>query len=502
MATDLKSPPATFKSKIWKHFGFRQEDKDGKVVTEFTTCRHCDMNVSYKCGNTTNMATHLKRHHKDIYESLSHELSRKKEKTTTQESSNTSCTTGQLRLQDVLHKRMTFSSPRAVAITKSIGQFIAVDMRPFSVVETSGFKHMINTLEPKYSIPSRAHFSEKIIPEIYSESVNRVKNELSQADFIALTTDGWTSKATQSYNTTRPLFESHTAENLADVLQETVKEWKLKRTVKVEEVLSDKRIAVATDNASNIVKGVNLAGFEPHIRCFAHCLNLAAHKAMQINSVSRLLGRMRRIVTFFHSSSTATKKLKDKQKALNLPAKRLVQDVKTRWNSSFDMMSTFLEQQPAVYATLTEKDIKKNLKEVVTLSDTDISLAEELVDVLKPLKTITTIMCEEKSPTISLVHLMKERLLRQLRENESDSGLAAHVKTEIRNDIESRYSDPDIIRWLEMCCALDPRFKTLPYHDQVEANRVYGNLVDMMTESEEEVFLHDLIVEYLLNLAN
>ncbi|XP_060072932.1 zinc finger BED domain-containing protein 4-like [Ylistrum balloti] len=207
---------------------------------------------------------------------------------------------------------------------------------------------------------------------------------------------------------------------------------------------------------------------------------------MQISSVSRLLGRMRRIVTFFHSSSTATKKLKDKQKALNLPAKRLVQDVKTRWNSSFDMMSTFLEQQPAVYATLTEKDIKKNLKEVVTLSDTDISLAEELVDVLKPLKTITTIMCEEKSPTISLVHLMKERLLRQLRENESDSGLAAQVKTEIRNDIESRYSDPDIIRWLEMCCALDPRFKTLPYHDQVEANRVYGNLVDMMTESEEE----------------
>ena len=28
LATELKSPPATFKSKIWKHFGFRTIDKD------------------------------------------------------------------------------------------------------------------------------------------------------------------------------------------------------------------------------------------------------------------------------------------------------------------------------------------------------------------------------------------------------------------------------------------------------------------------------------------
>jgi hypothetical protein len=38
---------------------------------------------------------------------------------------------------------------------KAVGHLIAADMRPFSVVETPGFKNMIKVLEPKYDVPSR-----------------------------------------------------------------------------------------------------------------------------------------------------------------------------------------------------------------------------------------------------------------------------------------------------------------------------------------------------------
>lgn len=511
---ELASPPASFKSKIWTHFGFKKVEKDGvkSAVKDVTTCKHCFLDVSYKGGNTSNMATHMKRHHAEIYDTS--ECSRPSKKVKREDSTETKgpsiSVTGQLRLHDVVHKKFPFSSSRAVAITKAIGKFIVVDMRPFSVVETPGFKNMINILEPKYDVPTRVHFSQKVVPELYEETVSKVKSDLKNAESISLTTDGWTSKATQSYNTvtshfidqnwqlksyvlqTRPLFESHTAQNLADVLQESVKEWNLSRAVKIntgtEEIIQSKPIAITTDNAANIVKGVELAGFQPHIRCFAHCLNLAVQKAMQINSVSRLLGRMRRVVTFFHSSSTATKVLRDKQKALNLPAQRLVQDVKTRWNSSYDMVSSYLEQQPAIYATLMNKDIKKNLKDVVTLTDNDLSEAEELVEVLKLFKTVTTVMCEEKSPTISMIHPMKEKLLRHLTERETDSGLVKQVKSAIRVDIESRYTDPNIIKVLEISCALDPRFKSLPYHDHDAAGQVYNSIIDLMVGSEKEVF--------------
>lgn len=123
---------------------------------------------------------------------------------------------------------------------------------------------------------------------------------------------------------------------------------------------------------------------------------------------------MRRIVTFFHSSSTATHILKEKQSALQLPEHKLIQDVRTRWNSSFDMMSRYLEQQPAIFATFHHKDVKKNIKDIVTLSETEKSEAEELVNILGPLKKMTTILCSEHSPTVSLVHPMREMLLREM----------------------------------------------------------------------------------------
>lgn len=54
--------------------------------------------------------------------------------------------------------------------------------------------------------------------------------------------------------------------------------------------------------------------------------------------MSRLLGRVRPIVAHFHRSSVANSILKEKQLLLDLPQHKLVMDVKTRWNSAFDML--------------------------------------------------------------------------------------------------------------------------------------------------------------------
>ena len=112
---------------------------------------------------------------------------------------------------------------------------------------------------------------------------------------------------------------------------------------------------------------------------------------------------MRQVVAYFHRSTVANAILKDKQKLLQLPEHKLLIDVATRWNSALDMISTYLEQQPAIYAALTSKELHGREKDLGTLSERDITTAEELVIVLTPLKIATTALCEESVPTLSMI---------------------------------------------------------------------------------------------------
>ena len=98
----------------------------------------------------------------------------------------------------------------------------------------------------------------------------------------------------------------------------------------------------------------------------------------------------------------------------------------------------YLEQQSAIYATLLSKDIKKNAKDIITLSDSDVKLAEELVNVLKPLETVTTIMCDEHAPTVSVIHPMREMLMLAFTGTDSDSHAIQDVKSAVLKDIRSR----------------------------------------------------------------
>ena len=41
-----------------------------------------------------------------------------------------------------------------------------MDLRPYSVVENTGFMNLVDVLDPKYVLPSRPHFSQVVIPEL------------------------------------------------------------------------------------------------------------------------------------------------------------------------------------------------------------------------------------------------------------------------------------------------------------------------------------------------
>ena len=340
---------------------------------------------------------------------------------------------------------------------------------------------MLHTLEPRYKIPQRGHMVDTAVPAMYEEVKKAVKTSLGAAQRVALTCDGWTSRATQSYVTitshyisddwemvthvlqTRAMHDSHTGSNIADLLKRAVDEWGIQ----------DKEPAIVTDNARNMTSAAELVGM-PHFKCFAHTLNLSSQRALKLPAVQRLLARVRRITNFFRRSTIATHVLKEKQKLLNLEQHKLKTDVVTRWNSAHDMLQRFLEQ-PAITAALLSNEVRKNEKDICTLSEADIRAAEEIVAAMKPMKIATVVMEEEKTPTLSAVAPIHAQLIQELQESPGDSNMIKEIKTTICEDLKKRYVDEQR-EILHASAALDPRFKTLAFLTEAERQIVYDRV--------------------------
>lgn len=446
MEVEIVKPPQKFKSEVWKFFGFLKGSEEKKVV-----CIKCKAIMKYS-GNTTNMSYHLRRHHPELGNAVFSQgkgsASATASETVKSEISqpSTSAALVQTPIYAAFGQKLNRNSAKAQAITSSITSFIIECMVPFSIVDSNGFRNVIKAAEPRYTVPERHYFSEQAIPEMYEEVKRSVIKCILQSTRVAITTDSWTSRATQSYVTvtahyidlnwemcssvlqTRLLSESHTGVNIGKVLTESATEWGF----------ADRHPAVVSDNASNMDVAVKECGFSPHIKCFAHTLNLASQRALDVSQVSRLLGRVRRIVTFFHKSTSAFSILQEKQTLLNIPKHKLIQDVATRWNSSYDMLDRFLEQQPAIVAALMHKDLRKREKDLFTIKEDDVTTAEDIVAVLKPVKSATTVLCSEKSPTLSVVYPLFTQIMRNMSADNNDKPLIRDLKKAFSNDFQKR----------------------------------------------------------------
>ena len=252
---------------------------------------------------------------------------------------------------------------------------------------------MIGTLEPRYHIRSHTHFAQ-VIPDMYLDGRTSVER-LQRVSAVTVTTDGWTYHATQSYITIpahvlngwrlhefvlhiRPLLTSNTGINIAEVWQNASDEWKL---------CSLATIPIITDSALNIdVAMRECDDLGPHIRCFAHTVNPACQKGLHVADFETFLWRIRHIV--FYRSTTASEMLKAKH-----------------WTHCY------IEQQGAIVSVLHDVNLRQKGKDAYFLEGDDIRLLASIMPVLRPLKLVTTLLCESSVPTISKIMPLKSHLL-------------------------------------------------------------------------------------------
>lgn len=261
--------------------------------------------------------------------------------------------------------------------------WIATSLRPFSIVEDSGFRHFVDflsNLNKQFSIPGRKKVREQL--ESYGELVrmkmqNKIDNDIN---YFSATTDIWSSRTMaitlhalskdfQMINLTieiDPLQGRHTGAMICTKMSNAFERWNLEKK---------KLVLMLRDNASNAIRACEDWGIES-FGCIGHSLHLIVgplfvqknhgsndnnvevlddvvdydndevielldtftneNYKQNVTYLNKIVSNFRQIPKYIRKSTIAKEKLEKLQKANGINQSLTVDlDVRTRWNSTF-----------------------------------------------------------------------------------------------------------------------------------------------------------------------
>lgn len=283
---------------------------------------------------------------------------------------------------------------------------------------------------------------------------------------------------------------NHTGEAIRDKLYGCVKKFEIDQKI----------VAITTDNESaNGAKMDDLrsmigregSGFI-HVRCFAQILNLAVK-----NGIKTLIDYIKPIKTFVINTKSSTLRkdqferiqsellLDDEQCVLgfNKPLS-LINEVDTRWNSTFFMIERFSLLRPAI--------------EKSTAVQFDWNIITKLVEILEPFPYFSQNMSSEEAPTISYVVASADILYKHIRSYKgSNSKLDSMLSAIISKLDEYRKSltNDSVL----LASILDPRIKTNYIGDNLDRikaqlRRIIGNQTESPSQTKRRSVLDEMFI--------
>ncbi|WAR27086.1 ZBED1-like protein [Mya arenaria] len=482
-------PVGKAKSKVWLFFAFKKI-KPGPPTKENLDmskvyCRLCKKAYANK-GNTTNFQFHLQHDHP-------HDSTGEMKKATKQP----------------VQAKLSFAPPRLnsdrqAILDDALLKLLVGKVLPLSLVENKHFKTFVDLLDNRYKLPSRRDITRRLEKK-KDEVKDKVRTDLETCDNVSITHDSWTSLKNESYETVTAHFidnswtlktavlgamkveGSHTAQNISTSLKKTQAEWNLKTPI------------ATTDNAANERKAFELLNWT-RFGCFGHRLNLVVKHALSVSEVAKVLGKGRKLVTFFHSSPSVSGELLKKQKLLlseDVASHKLIMDVPTRWNSTLAMLKRLCELTPAVISLVTTSENTITKAAVTAIKNNaynfeEHAIVEKLVSVLEPFQCATEILCAEKIPTMHKVLPVVIKLSKEVAANEDDPPVIRAVKSRMR----------------EAACALNPYRKNFDFMPtmKAEAHDLLMKLalttsVSFKQEMPEEVNNNEPVLPQMPDLA-
>ncbi|XP_072400601.1 E3 SUMO-protein ligase ZBED1-like [Diabrotica undecimpunctata] len=223
-----------------------------------------------------------------------------------------------------------------------------------------------------------------------------------------------------------------------------------------------------------MVKAVEIAvGKKKNLPCFAHTLNLVAQNSLQISDLQNIILKIKAIVTFFKHSCVVSDELRKSGRGDAEP--KLIQDMSTRWNSTYYMIQRFLELKNSVSDILIRHKTAPAM-----LTGLELNMVSSLLNILRPLEAATKEISVDKycssSKVIPLVHFM----ISKLKALSIDEPLVLDVQKLILKEISKRIGGIEQVSSLAISTILDPRFKKLLFEDHLDCADAIRKIKEMM----------------------
>ncbi|XP_014207651.1 uncharacterized protein LOC106638802 [Copidosoma floridanum] len=190
-----------------------------------------------------------------------------------------------------------------------------------------------------------------------------------------------------------------------------------------------------------------------------------------------ILNKVKRKVTFFKKSEIASLKLRELQKdehgKLDSKCLNLIQKVKTRWNSCFDMLDRYIYLAPLVTRVVLELQRTRASKERAPelISPMEEYILKEIRDLLAPLARATKEVSTDKIVTLSKSIPVINNLRREIDDYLLTEPEACALKENLTTLLRDAFASIEEVPMYAAATLLDPRFKKFRFWQDISSRR-------------------------------